>query len=1113
MDDPFSILSLAVWLFAASMWPVGFLFAMCSPCCDCGFFLAYERCLRIEVFGNNHPQSMHISGGYARLQLGHDGPDAGRQAVQALRGGFIVGGPQFTLVNSPTQLSFGVRISLSAAGNSRTPIGATRTLVYQFNRRSYTPQDYTRWDSPLGAPWHLRAILNVTGVRQEQDVIDEFANFGSSVQEIRDRLQDSPAQLAAFEAKMSEVEPAGVEVGYDTDIYDQVVLVFNVKQGRETITHTAGVTTFPVGLQRLPGFFPLTEEAIGSTRVLGGQFSGWSVSKEAGISVGGRSLALVITGQAARPPVPGVLEQYLFNEQAVVNFLSGSQSLTLTAKNQNGFFGVEYSVRPASLICDLSVDSLREGIALGVYPPTIGVEGQGCSPGAAYLQAGGAWRSFGAVTVSGNGDLIYDIQYPSDFWTSTWSLLWASEVPPDRTSTLTKQGPLRSVYLYHGFTASDTIGGSPNYVWKPAYLVLKLKSAPPPGGSGLFITSPDSTPLSSSNPFAPEQWSQQGGLAPGYIIGNPITIRGVSNWWATVLALKQTVGVGVSVQSSAIEGDPEFMFTEAPSTNPAPGTGGLWTVQRFYTVTSSSLPSLLCGPEYSYTTSVSPEGGWRVTRSVQVPCPEVGDDSSQFGGAGGGGTGGEGPLGGGPGDGNPCFETTVHEAADRGDLEVATLEQDECGSGGESQFGGVGPGAAGVCYGPVGSGTATLTRMPTLYLENCGPWRPVTEEKNCNQSSHHGVMVRDCQQPADGSVSQEFANFSRNDTRIPRASQPSARTPYGPPLVQPGKCQMRKLSSTPNPYILTSVNAGQCFVDFPEATGEILRAPGPPSNVTVIRGQCSSAVVSWSPPFFVGNYPVTKYELQYRTGHSTTGGTVLDNLQTTSVTISGLGPEQYSFRVRAWACDPSPWVEVSTSDWVPGPPQSLSITRESCDSATLSWVPPNTSRCSPLGGYVVNYRIFPDGNLTVLPDLDPTEKQVEISGLQANVPYEFRVGSFVPGGRSRTRYSSFLRVGLPPAPLESLTATLAAPAGSVDLLWDFTPEPCYAVEFRVQYRPRTPVAISQFTTLAELGADDRSFLITGLSLGASYEFRVIATNDFGSTSRTTPEFLIPESEG
>jgi hypothetical protein len=33
IDDPLALLSLGIWLFAAGMWPVGFIFGACSPCC------------------------------------------------------------------------------------------------------------------------------------------------------------------------------------------------------------------------------------------------------------------------------------------------------------------------------------------------------------------------------------------------------------------------------------------------------------------------------------------------------------------------------------------------------------------------------------------------------------------------------------------------------------------------------------------------------------------------------------------------------------------------------------------------------------------------------------------------------------------------------------------------------------------------------------------------------------------------------------------------------------------------------------------------------------------------------------------------------------------------
>jgi hypothetical protein len=52
IDDPLSLLSLGIWLMAAGMWPVGFLFGACSACCgECP-----EECNKCTHFYNNNPQ-------------------------------------------------------------------------------------------------------------------------------------------------------------------------------------------------------------------------------------------------------------------------------------------------------------------------------------------------------------------------------------------------------------------------------------------------------------------------------------------------------------------------------------------------------------------------------------------------------------------------------------------------------------------------------------------------------------------------------------------------------------------------------------------------------------------------------------------------------------------------------------------------------------------------------------------------------------------------------------------------------------------------------------------------------------------------------------------------
>jgi|GEM_PF-6320687 len=49
IDDPTSLLSLGIWLMAAGMYPLGFLFGACSPCCKtCPVEHEFNRCVRFE---------------------------------------------------------------------------------------------------------------------------------------------------------------------------------------------------------------------------------------------------------------------------------------------------------------------------------------------------------------------------------------------------------------------------------------------------------------------------------------------------------------------------------------------------------------------------------------------------------------------------------------------------------------------------------------------------------------------------------------------------------------------------------------------------------------------------------------------------------------------------------------------------------------------------------------------------------------------------------------------------------------------------------------------------------------------------------------------------------
>jgi hypothetical protein len=355
LDDPLSLLSLGIWLFAAGMWPVGLLFGSCSSCCDVcpdPWFVPLIACIRHDFVS---PQNEIIGGGHC-LFVATRGADPELQATL---------GSGMQIRNAQSQIVIPIRATLSASGASRTPIGVTRTQTWRFNLSTAALPSV---DVPA-PPWHLQVDLIVTGVKQNQDVVEEFSQFGASIAEIRQNLEEIPEQLQLFEASLAEVEPPSVARETAEDEHGQPKLVLRVKQGRASITRDEQITLFPVGAQRWPR--RLSGSSANATLVAGGPVSGWTVTKTLGIAIEERALAILASPCAL--PQGGLYGQsrYLFDSAAAEAFLNGdSLSLPPLQNGRSGILTIEPNSGPGAGLCTES--RFSQGVALGVYPPTIG---------------------------------------------------------------------------------------------------------------------------------------------------------------------------------------------------------------------------------------------------------------------------------------------------------------------------------------------------------------------------------------------------------------------------------------------------------------------------------------------------------------------------------------------------------------------------------------------------------------------------------------------------------------------------------------------------------------------------------------------------------------------
>lgn len=324
IDDPLTLLSLVVWLMAAGMYPLGFLFGACSPCCQrddaCQWLLNFDRCISVGVAGSSPPD-----GGDVRVSLSR----AGSGDVEYMTGDLL----QIHHVQSEIRIT--MQIQIGAAGSSRTPVGDTRTQVWRLNRAAPTTPAATVYDV-LGPPWHLQIDLSVTGV--------------------------------------ATAEEAGVSTSIGTDEHGQPKLVVQVNQWTQQITHTVDVTLYPTGLQRWgPGLAGtqsrrLTTSGVLATRVEGDAYSGWSVGKLAGLTIVGREPAIRVV-QFTLPFNLGItVERIFLDGTTAINFVANSASITVPATVSSVTTNRELTVQPDNVLCQLPKDLGIVGIPLGVYP-------------------------------------------------------------------------------------------------------------------------------------------------------------------------------------------------------------------------------------------------------------------------------------------------------------------------------------------------------------------------------------------------------------------------------------------------------------------------------------------------------------------------------------------------------------------------------------------------------------------------------------------------------------------------------------------------------------------------------------------------------------------------
>jgi len=1091
IDDPLALLSMSVWLFAAGMWPVAFLFGACSPCCQpgdpCPWLLEFDRCLRATLVDSDP-----LVGGDCRI----DSTRLGTGGVEYMNSTFL----QIHHVQSRIRIT--VRLSLSASGTSRTPVGETRTQVWRFNRAAPTSPAGTTYDV-LGPPWHLQVDVSVTGVATQEE--------------------------------------AGVVSSLETDEHGQPKLVLTVNQWTATITHDEVVTLFPVGLQRWgPGLggtqsFRLTASSATATLTSGTSYSGWSVSKLTGLTTDERKLAVRLVGSlcvaAASPSLTAPFTQrIILDDVTAVDFLNGDNSLRINVLAGTSVTDGSYDllVTPKNALCGISRVNHGIGIALGIYPTQIYA-----APPEEYADlslsiSGRPYCNKGLLTLRSG------LAFVSGLWSSRWSY--------------------RQVRFFGG---TDALNANPELFFSGMSLLHNLEYgpyrttavAPGPGpiiplSSGTFSQFVDYTYYLEGEDV--DAFYNLLAIGVGYL-GCPDGMEIPSPGVFTEAGNSNRFDICTSPTPIAISGSFSGVYRPFPDAEPRTASGAL---TGNFVRTGDALILNTDFDGLNFLVSTQGEAISDVNQSGQpiTITPQAGATYVAF---------------------PPCELS--------GDLSLITL------AGQSGQFNGA-----------ITDSFSVTLDIPSISFStplraSCGEWSPSSAIP-----VNGGTITRSCN-GLDSSYETATIPARTDGLRFPfwygfGVGSPNQALFFGPaPPLQLGACNLLGLrdATISPPAILpatqtlalvsgdcrqylplfgspgspafppsSSVPCDNCTVSVTQTAGEengsvtlitsgdkagiieivvartwlggqgvtftvscgddtitqVVRRgdtrPEPITGLSVVRDPCSVATLTWEAPHD-GGQPITEYRVEFRrigasnwTLHSTT--------LSLTATITGLVRVGYEFRVFSVnSVNVSLSSNVVTNGFALGAPTSLTFTRDPCDEVQLSWVAPTQSECVVVANYRLEYRVGISGTFLVFGTVAGTQTTGTVTGLDPTLRYQFRVARIADDGPDL--FSGTVTSGAIATTPFGVAAALGTDPGEVDVTWSANELLCFEnTDYLVQFRPSTTSTWSDFTRAASA---DKFATVTGLT-PATYFFRVRATNSIGNSgfSAQSNSVTIPEPE-
>lgn len=278
-----------------------------------------------------------------------------------------------------------------------------------------------------------------------------------------------------------------------------------------------------------------------------------------------------------------------------------------------------------------------------------------------------------------------------------------------------------------------------------------------------------------------------------------------------------------------------------------------------------------------------------------------------------------------------------------------------------------------------------------------------------------------------------------------------------------------------------------------------LLPPDPPTNLSATAGN-ALANLSWTAP--TGSI-VRDYTIQYSSNSGSTWTTFNDGTSTsTTAVVTGLtNGTSYIFRVAStngagssiYLTSSTPVTPIAN---VPNAPTITSVTAGNTQ-VIVNWTAPANGG-AVITDYVIDYSTNVGSSWTTFSHPASTATSATITGLTNGLSYIFRVAAVNSTGTGQ--YSLYSQAAVPATLSGSPVSVAAVISGTnVNLSWlaPVSTGGANITDYVIQYSSNSG---SSWTTFGDGVSSATSTVITGLTLGSTYIFRVAAVNRVGTSS-------------